>query len=108
MKLVVDRGAKSPEAVRQHPLFGTAVFVECGLHEPESLCYDHHSMGEGEEYSLSVAGMIHQDMLKRRKMPDTVVMNHIRHLDNLVALYLLTYRRMAQSPDTTTLVSAAD
>ncbi len=107
MELRVEKGLKGPEAVRAHELFGQAVFVECGLHDPANFCFDHHVM-EGAQYMLSVAGMIQQEMLQRRRMPQTVVMNHVRHLDNLMALYLLLFRGLVSHPDTTVLVSCAD
>lgn len=108
MKLIVQKGLKGPEAVQAHELFGEAVFVECGLHDPENFCYDHHSIGAEGKFTLSSAGMVQQELLQRRRMPNVVVMNHVRHLDNLVALYLLWFRGLATHPDTSQLVAAAE
>lgn len=105
--LIIDRSMKDAQAVRSNKLFGQAVFIECGVHDPANFCYDHHSMGE-TQWQLSSAGMIQQELLQRRRMPQTVVMNHARHLDNLVALYLLANRGLVTHPDTTQLVSAAE
>lgn len=108
MQFKVEKNVKTADAVREHPLFGQAVFIECGLHDPANYCYDHHSMDAATAWSLSSAGMIHQELVQRRRLPSVVVMNHVRHLDNLVALYLLTYQRLALHPDTFQLVSVAD
>lgn len=109
MELIINKAVKTAEAVREHELFGKAVFLECGLHEPQSFCYDHHSMVAGQDqFSLSTAGMIHQELLQRRQLPTTVVANHVRHFDNLVAHYLLTYRGLAFHPDTFQLAAVAD
>ena len=109
MEFIVKKGLNSPETVRAHKLFGSAVFIECGVHDPENFCYDHHSMsGDGSRWSLSSAGMIQQELLQRREMPNVVVMNHIRHLDNIVSLYLLQYRRLVMHPETSEIVSVAE
>lgn len=109
MELIIDKAVKTAEAVKEHPLFGKAVFLECGLHDPQNFCYDHHSMVEGQDqFTLSTAGMIHQELLQRRQLPTIVVANHVRHFDNLVAHYLLTYRGLVFHPDTFQLVAAAD
>lgn len=107
MEFIIDKGVKSPESVSAHTLFGKAVFVECGVHDPEKFCFDHHSM-EGSIHTLSSAGMLHQEIIQRRRLPSVVVMNHVRHLDNLMALYLLINRGSASHPDTFQLVSVAD
>lgn len=106
--LIIDKSVKDAQAVKDHPLFGKAVFIECGLHEPSNFCYDHHSMGPETKWSLSSAGMIQQELLQRRRMPQNVIMNHARHLDNIVALYLLANRGLAIHPDTSQLVAAAE
>ncbi len=108
MEFIVSKALKGPDAVKSHPLFGSAVFIECGLHDPEHFCYDHHSMAEAERWSLTSAGMIQQELLQRRRMPTTIVMNHIRHLDNLVALYLLWFRGLATSSVTSQFVAVAE
>lgn len=108
MEFIVVKGLKTPEGVRNHPLFGSAVFVECSLHDPANFCFDHHTMGDSAQWMLSSAGMIHQILLQRQRVPQVVVMNHVRHLDNLVALYLLMYRGLALHPDTFQLVAVAD
>lgn len=109
MDLIVDKSLKTAGAVRKHPLYGKAVFLECGLHNPKKFCYDHHSMKAGrDQFSLSTAGMIHQELLQRRQLPTKVVCNHVRHFDNLVAHYLLTYRGLALNVDTFQLVAVAD
>lgn len=106
MEILIDR-TLTGEAVKNHPLFGKAVFVECGVHDTDNFCYDHHLPDQGS-YILSVCGMIHQDMLGRRRMPNTLVMNHIRHFDNLMAAYLLTYRGLALNEMTGRFVQTAD
>lgn len=108
MEFFVEKDLKGPESVVRHSLYGKAVFVECGIHDPENFCYDHHSMTGSDEFTLASAGMVQQELLKRRKMPGVIVMNHVRHLDNLMALYLLWFRGLATHPDTTRLVSVAD
>ena len=69
MEFIINKGLKGEKAVREHELFGKAVFIECGLHEPENFCYDHHSMGGHTQWSLSSAGMIQQELIQRRRMP---------------------------------------
>lgn len=108
MEFFVEKSLKGSEAVRAHKLFRKAVFIECGLHSPVDFCYDHHEMTGGGDFSLSSAGMIQQELIRRRKMPNVIVMNHVRHLDNIMALYLLYFRGMASHPDTSKIVAAAD
>lgn len=108
MELVIAKEVKNEASVRSHPLFGKAVFIECGLHEPINFCYDHHAISGGAEFQLSSAGQIYQELSLRRRLPIIVVMNHVRHLDNLLALYLLNYRALITSPDTFILVHIAD
>jgi hypothetical protein len=103
-EFVVQKTLKDPTA---HPLFGQAVFIECGLHDPKNHCFDHHGMVAGNEFVMSTSGMVHQQMLQRREFPTIVVMNHVRHIDNIVTLYLLWYRRYALTATTHEVVAAA-
>lgn len=107
MEIVIDRTLTGNEAIMSHPLYGKAVFVECGVHDPANFCYDHHLPNQGS-YILSVCGMIHQDLLGRRRMPGILVMNHIRHFDNLMVAYLLTYKGLALNEMTGRFVQTAD
>lgn len=107
MELIVNRKLKGEAAVKAHPLFGKAVFLECGYHNPEMFCYEHHDL-PGSATMLSIALQIQSEMIQRRKLPTTVVCNHVRHYDNLVAMYMLRYRTMAKHPDTLLMVAAAD
>jgi hypothetical protein len=104
--VIVDRSLQTAQSVQEHPLFGQAVFIECGLHDPQNYCYDHHD--NGSLYRLSACAMVHQDSIKRRKFPSTVVLNAVRNFDNLVAIYLLTYRSLATTMETMRIVSIAD
>ncbi len=106
VKVVVDRSCQNEESVREHPMFGKAVFIECGLHDPKNYCYDHHDAGS--TYRLSACAMVHQDAIKRRKFPKTVLLNAVRNFDNLVCIYILTYRSLAATVETQRIVSIAD
>jgi hypothetical protein len=108
MDFRVEKNVKSAEDVRKHELFGKAVFIECGLHDPANFCYDHHSMNDGGLFMLSSVGQVYEDLVELRRMPSVVVMNHVRHLDNLMVLYLLVYQRTVLNPDTFQLVCVAD
>ncbi|MEA3343358.1 MAG: hypothetical protein U9Q92_04270 [archaeon] len=107
LRLVVEKNLNGSDAVHAHQLYGDAVFIECGVHEPENFCYDHHTMGESK-WQLTSAGMIYQELMQRRKMPHVTVMNHVRHLDNIVSLYLLEYRGLVGNPETGEIVWAAE
>ncbi len=107
MEFVVKKALKGAKAVQSHELFGKAVFLECGYHNPEKFCFDHHVLFGGE-FTLSTAGMVQQQLIQRRRLPNTIVMNHVRHLDNIVGLYLLWYRRLATTADATDIVAVAD
>jgi hypothetical protein len=107
MDLFVDRKLKGEHAVKAHPLYGRAVFLECGYHNQEMFCYDHHDM-PGSSVMLSIALQIQTELIQRRKLPIAVVCNHVRHYDNLLSMYMLRYRSMAKHPDTLLLVAAAD
>jgi len=104
----IQKNVKGEEALKNHPEFGKAVFIECGWHSPENFCYDHHVLQADARFMLSAAGMVHTELLMRRKMPSKVIMNHSRHFDNLVAGYLLEHRLLALSPKTSELVMVAD
>lgn len=108
MKLIINREIKNITQVTGHPEYGKAVFIECGVFDPHNYCYDHHFPETKEgDYLLSPGEMILQEMLQGRKMPSTVICNHVRHLDNLVAMYLLEYPFMVTHPQTTLLVATA-
>ncbi len=47
MELIIDKSLRSEKDVKDHPLFGKAIFAECGYHNPAEFCYDHHRMGSG-------------------------------------------------------------
>lgn len=107
MKLIIDRSLKNAESVRTHPLFGKAVIIECGLHDPEHFCYDHHNMNVNDQWMLSSCEMIYREMLLRRKMPEILIMNHSRHLDNLLSVFLLFYPDRLTNPDVLAMVASA-
>lgn len=107
MELIVNRDLRGEVMVKAHSEYGKAVFLECGYHNPETFCYDHHDM-PGSETMLSIALQVQADLILRRKLPVKVVCNHVRHFDNMMAMYLLQYRSLAKHPDTLQLVSAAD
>jgi len=106
MELRIDRSLKTADDVRNHLLFGKAVFFECGLNDPLNLCYDDHEASAAQ--MLAPVSVVYQQLVQGRKLPQVVVMNHARHPDNLVALYLLMYRSLVMVRETFELVSVAD
>lgn len=105
MELIIDKTLTTAAQVRNHPLFGKAVFVECGLYEPKKFSYDHHD--GSSSMRMCACEQVQQDLLKGREMPTTLIFNSIRGFDNFVALYLLWYRDLIRQPDTGKMVSAA-
>lgn len=105
MQLTISKKTTTAAQVQAHPEFGKAVFVECGIHDPASFCYDHHD-GDSS-VRLSACEMIHQELLLGRKLPNTVVMNAVRGFDNLITAYLLLNRQLARTPETAKFVYTA-
>jgi hypothetical protein len=105
MQLIISKATTTSAQVRNHEMFGKAVFIECGLHDPLNYCYDHH---DGDSaVRLSACEMVHQEIMLGRKLPNITVMNAVRGFDNLLALYVLWNRQLARTPETTKFVYTA-
>lgn len=107
MKLIIDKGLTNEALIKASPLFGQAVFVECGWHSPLDFCFDHHDL-ENTTYMLSSSAMIQQEVIRGRKMPVIIVMNHFRHLDNILAAFLFMNPELAVNPDVSLWALSAD
>lgn len=105
MELIIAKEISTADKVKSHPLFGKAIFIECGLDDDDNFCFDHHDGNRDKE--LSICERIHQMLLLGRKLPNIIVMNAIRGFDNLVAAYLLFNRSFAGRVETGKFVHAA-